>query len=40
MTHSQAAQLASMEIALAAFRQPFSTFDATQSLGLPLSKIT
>ncbi len=32
MTHSQAAQLAPVEIALAVFRQKFPTFDTTQSL--------
>src|ERR1051326_6272249 len=32
MTHSQAAQLAPMEITLAAFRQKFPTFDTTRSL--------
>jgi selenocysteine lyase/cysteine desulfurase len=32
MTHLQDAQLASMEIALAAFRQKFPTYDTTQSL--------
>ena len=32
MTHSQAAQLAPIEIALAVFRQKFPTFDTTQSL--------
>src|SRR5947199_532026 len=32
MTHSQAAQLAPIEIALAVFRQKFPTFDTTQSV--------
>jgi molybdenum cofactor sulfurtransferase len=32
MTHSQAAQFAAREVALAAFRQQYPTFDATQSL--------
>jgi hypothetical protein len=32
MTHSQAARLASLEIALAAFRQQFPTYDTTHAL--------